>query len=99
MFQQLHREIKGGNFSGSIETHIVIHNGVKQGDIPTATLFPRFFTMTLGVFLNFRPTINVFDSIRFNAKSKTFQSVFQELFYADIAVFLADTEKNMHSII
>lgn len=68
----------------------MIYNGVNLGDIPAAILFARFFNVTLRVFLRFRPTINVFDSIRFNAKSKTFQAVVQELFYTDNPDFLAD---------
>jgi hypothetical protein len=108
MFKQLHRDMKARfNFNGSLSEPIAIDNGVKQGDIPAPTLFSIFLAVTLsyafqdcdiGVFIHFRTTGKVFNLTRFNAKSKTFQTLVRELLYADDADFVAHTEEDMQAI-
>lgn len=47
-FTQLHRDMKAQvTFNGQLSNEIPIDNGVKQGDIPTPTLFSIFFAVLL----------------------------------------------------
>ena len=107
--KQLHRDMKARiSFNGQLSGEIPIENGVKQGDILAPTLFSIFFATLLahafqncdeGVYLRFRTTGSVFDLRRFNAKSKTFQTLIRELLYADDADFIAHTEKGLQHIL
>lgn len=58
-----------------------------------------FHNYEVGAYPCFRTKIKVFDLIHFKVKSKTFQSLIQELLYADNTVFIVHTEKDMKTII
>ena len=92
------------NVDGSLSEPIPVENGVKQGDIPSPTLFSIYFAVMLsyvfqdcgtGVYIRFRTTGNVFNIRCFNIKSKTFQSLVRELLFADDADLVAHTEEDM----
>ena len=108
MFKELHRNMKARvNFNGQLSDELAVDNGVKQGDIPAPTLFSIFFAVLLsyafqdcdnGILLKFRTTGKVFNLRRFNAKTKTFETLVRELLYADDADFLAHSEEDMQYI-
>ena len=105
MLKQLHHDMKARvNVNGSLSESIPVDNSVKQGDIPAPTLFSIYFAVILsyafhdcdiGVFIRFRTSGKVFNLRRFNTKSKTFQSLVQELLFADDADLVAQTEEDL----
>ena len=88
------------NFNGTLSEAIAVDNGVEQVDIPAPTLLSIYFAAALafafqdcnvGVYLRFRCTGKVFDLRRFNAKSKTFETLICEILHAD------DADKGRHT--
>ena len=81
-----------------------ISNGVKQGCLLAPVLFNDFFTCMLshavrdlgkGVYICYRLDGSLFDLCRLAAKTKSLQSLLQEVLFADDCALMAHTESDL----
>ena len=105
MIRLFHDRMNGQVFSNENVTEaFAISNGVKQGCVLAPVLFNVFFTCMLSravcdlkkcVYIRYRLNGSHFDLRRFTAKTKSLQSLLQEVLFADDYALVANTETDL----
>ena len=105
MIRLFHDGMTGQALSnGNVTEAFAISNGVKQGCVLAPVLFNVFFTCMLshtvrdlekGVYIHYGFDGSLFDLRRLNAKTKSLQSLLQEVLFADNSALVAHTESDL----
>jgi len=93
---------------GNVTEAFAISNGVKQGCVLAPVLFNVFFACMLshavrglekGVYIRYRLDGSLFDLRRLTAKTKSLQTLLQEVLFADGCALVAHTESDLQMML
>ena len=94
--------------SGNVTDAFVISNGMKQGCILSPVLFNVFFTCMLshavqdlekGVYIRYHLDGSLFDLRRLTAKTKSLQTLLQEVLFADNCALMVHAEQDLQRML